>query len=196
MRINTFSINRQLGQFFLHCLLLVETGLANIQQRGTDHEIRHAQTSLNKSKSTVPMKRGANVDSRFGMTIKKDVLPRDQHIVKYHQRIHFIKAITQRIILDRPTTGEPGAADHSNAWRPQIANKPNGIIRQRIVTPVGNRWLGKRLISVRGGGFIFGTTHHDTSISFTNHVQQHVRILFLRTFGAISFGVGIGRHMK
>ena len=117
MCINTFSIDCQLGQFFLHCLLLVETGLANIQQRGTDHEICHAETSLNKSESAVSMKRGANVDSRFSMTVKKDVLPGNQHIVKHHQCIHFIKAITQRVILDRPTTSEPGAADHSNAWR-------------------------------------------------------------------------------
>jgi hypothetical protein len=63
-----------------------------------------------------------------------------------------------------------------------IGDETDRVIRQRIVAPIGDRRLDKCLIGIGRCGFVLGPANHDAGIGLLDHMQQHVRILFLRPF--------------
>jgi hypothetical protein len=51
------------------------------------------------------------------MPIEQHVLPGDQHVIEDDERIDLVEAVGERIVLDRSSAGEAGAADELQAWR-------------------------------------------------------------------------------
>ena len=77
-----------------------------------------------------------------------------------------------------------------------VGDEPDGVVRQLVVTPVGDRRLDEGLVGIGRRGFILGSAHHDARIGLLHHVQQHVRILLLWPLGAVALRIGVRRHVE
>ena len=126
------------------------------------------------------------------MAVKEDVFPRNQNVVKHKQSVNFIKSVGQRIILYGCATSESGAADVLESRNTHFTDEAYSIIRELLVSgPPPNGWLYERLVGISRCRFKFCPAYHDASIGFFDHMQQHVRILFLWEFGAVALGIGV-----
>jgi hypothetical protein len=131
------------------------------------------------------------------MSIEQYVFPGNKRVIENDQRVDFIELVTQRVIGRRRAPGKAGTADHLDIFVSEVTDEAYSVVRVLVVTgPVGDGRLGKRLVGVSGGGFELGAAHHDAGIGFTDHVQQHVRILLLRRPRAVALGVCIRRHLE
>ena len=191
-----FAVAGELRQLLLHRLLVLQSGLARVEQRGADHHVRQLDVALDEGEGAVAVQRGADEAGRLGVAVEQHVVPRDQHVVEDQQRVDFIEAIGERIILDGGAAGEAVAADEFQVRRAQVADEANCVVRQLGVAPVGDGWLGESLVGVSRGGFVFRAAHDDAGIGLLDHVQQHVGVLVLRTLGPVALGIGVGRDME
>src|SRR5579883_1202274 len=119
------------------------------------------------------MERSTNKCRSLNMSIEKNILPRDQHIVKDHQCIDFIEPVCQWIVVCSLATRKSRAADVNEPGRAHVDNKANGIIRHRLITPISNRRLYKGLIRVRRRGFKLRTAHDNARIIFADNMKQN-----------------------
>ena len=101
MRIDPLAIAGKQRQFFLYRLLLVETGLARVEQRCPDHHVGEFEAAQHKGIGAVAVQRCADEARRLGMPIEQHVLPRDQHVIKDDERVDLVEAVGERVILDR-----------------------------------------------------------------------------------------------
>jgi hypothetical protein len=157
VRMNALAIDRQLCQFLLHRLLLVETCLPHVEQCRADHQVGHPQIALHEGKGRVAMQRRTDVAGRPGMPIEQHVLPRDQHMVENDQRIDLVEAVGQRVVGRRGARCESGAADELQIRRTQVTDEADCILGKRRVTPVGVGRLGECLIGISGSRLILRT---------------------------------------
>ena len=91
--IDAFAVDRKLGELLLHRLLLVEACLADIEQGGANHHVRYLEISLHEGERGVAMQGRSDERGRFGVLVEQDVLPWDQDVVEYEQRIHLVEAV-------------------------------------------------------------------------------------------------------
>jgi hypothetical protein len=74
MGIDPLAIAGEQRQLLLHRLLLVETGLARVEQRRLDHHVRHFKAAQDKRVDAVAVQRRADQACRLCMPIEQDVL--------------------------------------------------------------------------------------------------------------------------
>ncbi len=142
------------------------------------------------------MQRGADEDRGLGVPVEQHVLPRYQHIIEDDERVDLVEPVGQGIVVPRGAARKSRAADELEPGRAEVANEAHRVVGIGGITPIGDRRLGKGLVGVGGGGFIFRAAYDDAGIRFLHDVQQHVGILVLRRFRAVAFGIGIGGDVK
>ena len=117
MRVDALAPDGEFGQLLLHRLLLVEAGLAHVEQRGADHQVGHGERALHEGEGRVAVQRRADEGGRPRVPVEQHVLPGDQHVVEDDQRVDLVELVGQRIVLGRRAAGETGAADVLQARR-------------------------------------------------------------------------------
>ena len=196
MRINPLAIANQLCDFFTNGLLLVQPGLTHIEQCSPNQHVGGFLDSLDKCKSAIAMQCCANERCRPGMPVEQDIFPGDQNIVEDHHRVYFVKSVRQRIVLLRPTSGETGATDMDESFGIHRNDRTERIIRKFLIAPVRNGRFDEGLFCVGGRSLVLGAANYDARIGFLDDVQQHVRVLVLRSLGTVALGISVGGHMK
>ncbi len=196
MRVDPFPVHGELRQLLLHRLLIVEAGLAHVEERRADHHVGEFQDALGEGKRRITMQRRSDEGGGPGVAVEQDVLPGDQDVVENHQCIDFVEAVGQRIVFLRRAAGEARAADELEVGRIEVADEAHGIVRQCAVSPVRDRRLGEGLVGIGGRRLELRAAHDDARVGFLHDMQKHVRVLLLRRLGAIALGVGVGRNVK
>ena len=85
VRIDVFAVAGELGQLLLNGRLLLQTGLLDVPQGGTDHHVSEMLGALNERERAVAVQGGADERGSTRVAVEKHILPRDFHVVEDDQ---------------------------------------------------------------------------------------------------------------
>ena len=196
MRVDALPVAGEHGQFLTHRLLLVEAGLAHVEQRRPDQHVGDVLDAQDERHRAVAVQRPADEARRARVLVEQDVVPRDQHVVEDEKRVDLVEAVGERVVPLGLDPGEPGPADVLETGRVHGADETERVLGVLLVAPVRDRRLDERLVGVRRGGLVLGPAHDDAGVGLPDRVQQHVGVLIARVLGAVTLGVGVGGDVE
>jgi hypothetical protein len=140
--------------------------------------------------------RVARMNAAARVPVEEDVLPGNLDVVEDDHRVDLVVPAGQRVVVRTAPVGEGGPADVLDPRRTHVGEEADRVVAEDLVVPVTDGRLDKRLIGVGRRGLELGPAHHDPVVGLTDHVQQHVGVLVLRSDRTVAFRVGVGRDVK
>ena len=188
MGIDALAIAHELSEPLPDRLVHLHACLGDARVRGSNEQIGISQVPLYERELAVAVKGRSDETRRTRMPVEEDVLPGDLDVVEHDQRVDFVEAVGERIVLDRPQTGEARTADVLDPGSVHLGDEADRVVGELLMTPVADGRLHEGLVRVGGRGLELGAADDDAVIRLANDVEEHVRVLLLRALRPVPLG--------